>query len=30
MLSVLMPVYNEEDTVARIIGAVLALPLDLG
>ena len=29
MLSVLMPVYNEEDTVARIIGEVLALPLDL-
>ena len=28
-LSVLMPVYNEEDTVARIIGEVLALPLDL-
>jgi len=28
-LSVLMPVYNEEDTVTRIIGEVLALPLDL-
>ena len=28
-LSVLMPVYNEEDTVERIIGEVLALPLDL-
>jgi len=29
MLSVLMPVYNEEDTVERIIREVLALPLDL-
>jgi len=28
-LSVLMPVYNEEDTVERIITSVLALPLDL-
>jgi len=28
-LSVLMPVYNEEDTVTRIIEDVLALPLDL-
>ena len=28
-LSVLMPVYNEEDTVTRIIAEVLALPLDL-
>ena len=29
MLSVLMPVYNEEDTVVRIVREVLALPLDL-
>jgi len=29
MLSVLMPVYNEEETVERIIREVLALPLDL-
>ena len=28
-LSVLMPVYNEEDTVERIIASVLTLPLDL-
>ena len=28
-LSVLMPVYNEEDTVERIVREVLALPLDL-
>ena len=28
-LSVLMPVYNEEDTVVEIIHAVLAVPLDL-
>jgi dolichol-phosphate mannosyltransferase len=28
-LSVLMPVYNEEDTVERVIREVLALPLDL-
>jgi dolichol-phosphate mannosyltransferase len=28
-LSVLMPVFNEEDTVARIVADVLALPLDL-
>ena len=28
-LSVLMPVYNEEDTVERVIHEVLALPLDL-
>ena len=28
-LSVLMPVYNEEDTVAAIIASVLALPIDL-
>jgi len=28
-LSVLMPVYNEEDTVEQIIATVLALPLDL-
>jgi len=28
-LSVLMPVYNEEDTVERIIATVLALPLHL-
>ena len=29
MLSVLMPVYNEEDTVEKIIPAVLAVPTDL-
>jgi dolichol-phosphate mannosyltransferase len=29
MLSVLMPVYNEEDTVKEIIDAVLAVPTDL-
>ena len=29
MLSVLMPVYNEEDTVEKIINAVLAVPADL-
>ncbi len=29
MLSVLMPVYNEEDTVEKIINAVLAVPTDL-
>ncbi len=29
MLSVLMPVYNEEDTVENIINAVLAVPTDL-
>ena len=29
MLSVLMPVFNEEDTVKEIIDAVLAVPLDL-
>jgi dolichol-phosphate mannosyltransferase len=28
-LSVLMPVYNEEDTVVEIIAAVLAVPIDL-
>ena len=28
-LSVLMPVYNEEDTVVQIIEAVLAVPVDL-
>lgn len=28
-LSVLMPVFNEQDTVERIVGEVLALPLDL-
>ena len=28
-LSVLMPVYNEEDTVREIIEAVLAVPIDL-
>ncbi len=28
-LSVLMPVYNEEDTVTQIIASVLALPVDL-
>lgn len=28
-LSVLMPVYNEEDTVERIVATVLALPIDL-
>ncbi len=29
MLSVLMPVYNEEDTVIEIVHAVLAVPIDL-
>ena len=28
-LSVLMPVFNEEDTVNKIINAVLAVPVDL-
>lgn len=29
LLTVLMPVYNEEETVKRIIGKVLAVPLEL-
>ena len=29
LLTVIMPLYNEEETVAEIIKKVLALPLDL-
>ena len=29
MLSIVMPVYNEEQTVARVVERVLALPLDM-